>query len=82
MLRKLPADDADAGGPRRRAQEERRRARTPDDLRRLADALPVEYRPVAYVAGVLGLRWSEVAGLRVGRLDLAARTLTVAETTA
>jgi len=35
-----------------------------------------------YVAGVLGLRWSEVAGLRVGRLDLVARTLTVVETLA
>lgn len=81
---KLPAADADAGASahRRRAEEQRRTARTPDDLRRLADALPAEYRPVAYVAGVLGLRWSEVAGLRVGRLDLAARTLTVAETTA
>jgi integrase len=35
------------------------------------------------VAAYLGLRWSEVAGLRVGRLDLvAAATLTVAETNA
>jgi integrase len=37
---------------------------------------------MVYVAGVLGLRWSEVAGLRVGRVDLAERTLAVLETLA
>lgn len=37
---------------------------------------------MVYVAGVVGLRWSEVAGLRVGRLDFLRRTLTVAETLA
>ena len=26
--------------------------------------LDIEYRPMIYLAGVLGLRWSEVAGLR------------------
>lgn len=51
----------------------------PSELRRLADALPVEYRPMVYLAGVLGLRFGECAGLRVGRLDFFARTLTVAE---
>jgi len=55
---------------------------SPEELGRLAEALPIEYRPMVYVAGVLGLRWSEVAGLRVGRVDLGARTLTVAETLA
>jgi integrase len=53
-----------------------------NELARLAAALPVEYRPMAYLAGVLGLRWSEVAGLRVGRIDLLRRTVTVAETLA
>jgi len=53
-----------------------------DELGRLAAALPVTYRPVIYVAGVCGLRWSEVAGLRVGRIDFLRRTLTVAETVA
>lgn len=52
------------------------------ELAALADAMPVEYRPMVYVAGVVGLRWSEVAGLRVGRLDFLRRTLTVAETVA
>ena len=53
---------------------------TSEELGRLADATPVEYRPMIYVAGVLGLRWSEVAGLRVGRCDFLRRTVTVAET--
>ena len=40
-----------------------------DELERLADAMPAQYRAMTYLAGVLGLRWSEVAGLRVGRID-------------
>jgi integrase len=51
-----------------------------DELHELADAMPVEYRAMVYVGGVLGLRWSEVAGLRVGRVDFLRRSLTVAET--
>ncbi|HEX6312317.1 MAG TPA: tyrosine-type recombinase/integrase, partial [Acidimicrobiia bacterium] len=38
-----------------------------------------EYRPMVYLGAVLGLRWAECAGLRVGRLDLLRSTLTVAE---
>jgi len=34
---------------------------------------------MVYVGAVLGLRWGEVAGLRVGRLDFLRGTLTVAE---
>ena len=37
---------------------------------------------MVYVGGVIGLRWSEVAGLQVGRVDFLRRTLTVAETLA
>ncbi len=55
---------------------------SPHEFERLADAMPLEYRPMVYVAGVLGLRWSEVAGLRVGRVDLAERTVAVLETLA
>ena len=55
---------------------------SPHEFERLADAMPLEYRPMVYVAGVLGLRWSEVAGLRVGRVDLAERRLAVLETLA
>lgn len=55
---------------------------SPHEFERLADAMPLEYRPMVYVAGVLGLRWSEVAGLRVGRVDLVERRLAVLETLA
>lgn len=55
---------------------------TADELARLADAMPTEYRAMVYVAGVLGLRWSEVAGLRVGRCDFLRRTVSVVETVA
>ena len=34
---------------------------------------------MVWVGGVLGLRWSEVIGLKVGYLDLDGGTLTVAE---
>ncbi len=53
-----------------------------DELERLASAMPGEYRPMAYLAGVLGLRWSEVAGLRVGRIDFLRRRLEITETCA
>lgn len=52
---------------------------TADDLVRLVEALPAECRPMVHLGAVLGLRWGECAGLRVGRLDFFARTLTVAE---
>ena len=42
--------------------------------------MPAEYRALVYVAGVLGLRWSEVAGLRVRHVDFLRRTLQVSET--
>jgi integrase len=38
------------------------------------------YRAIVWVAAVLGWRWSEVAGLRVGFVDLLRGTATVAET--
>jgi integrase len=55
---------------------------TPEELDQLANAMPHHYQTMIYLTGVLGLRWSEVAGLRVGRLDLLRRKLTVAETLA
>lgn len=48
-----------------------------DQLHRLADALPAEYQPIVFVSSILGLRWSEVAGLRVGSIDSLRRTLTI-----
>ncbi len=52
------------------------------ELQRLAEAMPIEYRAMVYVGGVLGLRWSEVAGLRLGRIDFQRGTLQVLETVA
>lgn len=49
-----------------------------DELARLAKAMG-EYGPMAYVAAVLGLRWGEVAGLKLSALDLESRVLTVSE---
>lgn len=56
-----------------------RRALEPSELHRLAGAMPSEYRSLVYVGGVLGLRWSEIAGLRVGRVNISGRTLEIAE---
>lgn len=51
-----------------------------EELGRLAEALPAEYRAMPYVAAFCGLRWSEVAGLRVGRVDFLRGVLHVTET--
>lgn len=53
-----------------------------DQLRILVDSVPCEHQTMIWVAAVLGLRWSEIAGLRVGRLDPMLRTLAVEETLA
>jgi integrase len=52
---------------------------TPEELARLADEIGEEYRALVYTGAILGLRFSELAGLRVGRLDLLRGTVTVAE---
>lgn len=52
---------------------------SPVELGVLADALGAEYAPMAYLGAVLGLRWGECAGLRVGRVDFLQGRLTVAE---
>ena len=49
-----------------------------EELHALADAMGT-YGPMAYLGAVLGLRWGECAGLRVGRLDFLRSTLNVAE---
>lgn len=51
----------------------------PEELVRLADAMPETSSPMVWLGAVLGLRWGEVAGLRVGRIDLLRKTITVAE---
>jgi integrase len=52
---------------------------TAEELVALADGLGAEYAPMAYLGALLGLRWGEVAGLRVGRVDFFAGTVEVAE---
>ncbi|MDP9387291.1 MAG: site-specific integrase [Actinomycetota bacterium] len=52
---------------------------TPEELERLGEALGVGNSLMAYMAAVLGLRWGECAGLRVGRIDFLRSTVTVAE---
>jgi integrase len=45
----------------------------------LADALPGRYRALVLVAAYGGLRWAELVGLRVRRVDLLHGRVTVAE---
>lgn len=49
-----------------------------DELAHLAKAMG-DFGAMAYVATVLGLRWAEVAGLKVDALDLDHRTLNVSQ---
>jgi integrase len=58
----------------------RRHDLTPEDVVRIASHVAVVYQPVIWIGANLGLRWSEVAGLRVGRLDLVGGKLSVVET--
>ena len=52
---------------------------TADELALLGEALGPDYAPMAYLGAVLGLRWGECAGLRVGRVNFLAGTIEVAE---
>ena len=49
-----------------------------EELAKLSEAMG-ECGPMAYLGAVLGMRWGECAGLRVGRLDVLRSTLHVAE---
>jgi integrase len=55
---------------------------TADELHRLVDGLGGvgAFGPMAFLGTIDGLRWGEVAALRVGRLDFEASTVAVAET--
>jgi integrase len=63
------------------ATNEQRHIVTADELAALADELGPLCAPMAYLGAVLGLRWGEAAGLRVGRVDFLAGTVEVAEQT-
>jgi integrase len=60
----------------------RRHVVTPDEVAKLATKLGGVggYGPMAYLGTIDGLRWGEVAGLRVRQLDFARRTISVTET--
>lgn len=50
-----------------------RRTLTLPEVRRLANAMPANYRLMIHLSAMLGLRWSEVIALRVSSLELLAR---------
>ncbi|MEX1038814.1 MAG: tyrosine-type recombinase/integrase [Acidimicrobiia bacterium] len=52
---------------------------SPDELLDLAEALGPEYEGMAFLGAVLGLRWGESAGLKVGRIDFERQTISVAQ---
>lgn len=53
---------------------------TAEEVEGLADAMrPDHYRPLVFTAAYAGLRWGELAGLRIDRLDPLRRTIRVEE---
>lgn len=51
----------------------------PEELAALAAAVGRQYEPMVWLGALLGLRWGECAGLRVGRIDFLNRRLAVVE---
>lgn len=49
------------------------------ELTALAAAIGPDYEVMVWLGGLLGLRWGECAGLRVGRIDFLNRSLAVVE---
>lgn len=52
---------------------------SPEQVATLAEALGPDYEAMCYLGAVLGLRWGECAGLRVGRVDFLQGTVQVVE---
>jgi integrase len=52
---------------------------TVDQVAELAEVVPSRFKALVLVAAYTGLRWGELAGLRVKRVDLLHRRITVAE---
>lgn len=53
------------------------RVLTPSESQQLLDAIDPAYRAVLYILMTTGMRWSELAGLNIGHLDLISRTPTL-----
>ena len=60
-------------------EDEPRPVISADDLARLASEIGQEFAPIVYLGTVLGFRWGECAGLRVGRIDFARGTISIVE---
>ena len=52
---------------------------TPTHIEQIASAMPQQYALMPWLGAVLGFRWGEVAGLRVGSFDLSQGVVTVTE---
>ncbi|HUZ82436.1 MAG TPA: hypothetical protein VMU73_09325 [Gaiellaceae bacterium] len=63
-----------------RVERTRRRLPSGEQLTRLVEAIPTQYQPMLYCAVVLGVRFSEIVGLRVGAIDTEHGMLSVVET--
>ena len=63
-----------------RVQPVRRQLPGTEELTALAEATRPEYRAMVWIGAALGLRWGEVAGLKVGSVDLLRGALAVSET--
>lgn len=61
------------------ASPARARVVTPEELAVLADKIGQNHRAMVYLAAVLGLRWSEVAALRVRAVDVLRSTVSVTD---
>ena len=64
----------------RKRRPPERQGLTATDVKALLHELPERYRALVLVGAVLGLRWGEAVGLRVGDIDFMRRTVTVAQT--
>ena len=65
-LSRTPATISHADRPRR-------------EVDAIATATDPRYRAMVWIGAVLGMRWSEVAGLRVSAIDFLARAVTIAD---
>jgi integrase len=52
---------------------------SPSEVSRIAESMPEPYRLTVWLGAVLGLRWGEVAGLRVKSVDVLGKTISVVE---
>ena len=63
-----------------KVERKRKRALTKDEISRIAEAMPEQYRAVVWVGGILGPRWSELAGLKIKDVNVIKRTMTIERT--